>query len=375
MNGKQPLALYIHFPFCSKKCHYCSFYTIPYNPESVSLYCNAVLQEGLNKLAAIKDTHFIDTVFFGGGTPSLIPPHHLHNIITLLAPHAQEITLEANPEDLSESYLRDLTLTPINRISIGVQTFHDPILKALGRIHSASTSMDAVHRCYEHEFHNISIDLIYGLPTQSLADFLADLHQALTLPIAHISLYNLTLDPHTSFYKHRRILTPSIANDDILAAMSLSAEELLSSRGFSRYELASYAKSQAQSKHNLYYWTDKPFLGLGVSASQYIDKVRSKNLSRISQYLRAVRKNLPTHESTECLPEKERIKEALALRLRLTKGAKIKDFPPSLIQSLTSLPLIKELFDHNDEFLFLNKQGRLFHDTIAEEIMNLSFLI
>ncbi len=373
MNGKSPLALYIHFPFCSKKCHYCSFYTIPYNSESVNFYCNAILQEGLQKLSTIKDTHFIDTVFLGGGTPSLIPPHYLHNIIQTLAPHAQEITLEANPEDLSEVYLRELLLTAVNRISIGAQTFHDPLLKALGRIHSSAASIDAVHRCYEHGYNNISIDLIYGLPTQSLADFIADLHQALTLPISHISLYNLTLDPHTSFYKHRRILASSIANDDILAAMSLSAEELLTSRGFSRYELASYAKSQAQSKHNLYYWTDKPFLGLGVSASQYMHKVRSKNLSRISQYLRAVRKNLPVHESTESLPENERIKEALALRLRLTEGARWKDFPAPLMESLASLPLIKELFDSNNEFLFLNKQGRLFHDTIAEEIMNISF--
>ncbi|SGA21142.1 oxygen-independent coproporphyrinogen III oxidase [Chlamydia abortus] len=373
MNGKSPLALYIHFPFCSKKCHYCSFYTIPYNPESVSLYCNAILQEGLQKLSTIEDTHFVDTVFLGGGTPSLIPPHYLHNIIQTLAPHAQEITLEANPEDLSEFYLRELLLTAVNRISIGAQTFHDPLLKALGRIHSSAASIDAVHRCYEHGYNNISLDLIYGLPTQSLADFITDLHQVLTLPIAHISLYNLTLDPHTSFYKHRRILAPSIADDDILAAMSLSAEELLTSRGFSRYELASYAKSQAQSKHNLYYWTDQPFLGLGVSASQYIHKVRSKNLSRISQYLRAVRKNLPVHESTESLPENERIKEALALRLRLTQGARWKDFPAPLMESLASLPLIKELFGHNNEFLFLNKQGRLFHDTIAEEIMNISF--
>ncbi|WP_041467979.1 radical SAM family heme chaperone HemW [Chlamydia felis] len=373
MNGKTPLALYIHFPFCSKKCHYCNFYTIPYNPESVGLYCNAILQEGLHKLSTITDSYFIDTVFLGGGTPSLIPPHHLHNIIKILAPHAQEITLEANPEDLSESYLRDLTQTPINRISIGVQTFHDPLLKAIGRIHSSSASIDAVQRCHEHEYHNISIDLIYGLPTQSLSDFIADLHQALSLPITHLSLYNLTLDPHTSFYKHRRILERSIADDDILAAMSLSAEELLSSHGFSRYELASYAKFQAQSKHNLYYWTDKPFLGLGVSASQYFNKIRSKNLSRISHYLRALRKNLPLQEFTECLPEEERIKEALALRLRLTNGARWKDFPAPLMQALVSLPQIQELFDQNDEFLFLNKQGRLFHDTIAEEIMNLSF--
>ncbi|WP_038500247.1 radical SAM family heme chaperone HemW [Chlamydia avium] len=373
MNGKKPLALYIHIPFCSKKCHYCSFYTIPYRDEWIELYCNQVLQEGLHKFSSLKDGYFIDTIFFGGGTPSLIPPRYFHKLLDVFALHAREITLEANPEDLSESYIRQLSQTPINRISVGIQTFHDPILKALGRIHSSTTAICALHRCYQYGFTNLSIDLIYGLPTQTLEDFISDIHQALSLPISHISLYNLTIDPHTSFYKHRHAVLPAIANDQSLASMSLFAEEYLSSQGFSRYELGSYAKSHTESKHNLYYWTDQPFLGLGVSASQYIHNTRSKNLSRISQYLRAVRKNLPTHEFTECLPEKERIKEALALRLRLTQGARWNDFPLPLMHTLTSLTHIQELFDKNEEFLSLNSRGRLFHDTVAEEIMNISF--
>nr|CRI42492.1 Oxygen-independent coproporphyrinogen-III oxidase-like protein LL1139 [Chlamydia pneumoniae] len=373
MNGKTPLALYIHIPFCTKKCRYCSFYTIPYKSESVSLYCNAVIQEGLRKLAPIQETHFIETVFFGGGTPSLVSPLDLKRILKELAPHAQEITLEANPENLTVSYLRQLQETPINRISVGVQTFDDSILQLLGRTHSSSAAITALQECQNHGFSNLSIDLIYGLPTQSLEIFLSDLHQALTLPITHISLYNLTIDPHTSFYKHRKILVPTIAQEEILAEMSLLAENLLLSQGFQRYELASYAKPDYPAKHNLYYWTDRPFLGLGVSASQYLHGERSKNYSHISHYLRAVLKNLPTQETSEILPKKERIKEALALRLRLLEGADLAEFPSTLISMLTQDVKLQNLFSVHGQCLALNRQGRLFHDTIAEEIMGYSF--
>lgn len=373
MNGKSPIALYIHIPFCSKKCHYCSFYTIPYTTESADLYCSMVIQEGVQKLSSIHDQYYVETLFLGGGTPSLLSPHAIQEIISALAPQAKEITLEANPENLSDSYLRELAHTPVNRISIGVQTFHDPILKALGRTHSSSSAISAIHRCSHHQFTNLSIDLIYGLPTQSMIDFISDLHQAMVLPITHISLYNLTIDPHTSFYKHKKSVQSSIANQDTLAAMSLFAEDFLSSHGFMRYELASYAKEQAHSLHNLYYWTDRPFLGVGVSASEYLHSSRSKNHSRISHYLRAVRKGLPPQEFSERLEEKERIKEALALRLRLTVGAKWMDFPPALMNALSALPQTEDLLDENDTFLFLNQKGRLFHDTVAEEIMALTF--
>ncbi|EPP35647.1 radical SAM superfamily protein [Chlamydia ibidis] len=373
MNGRSPLALYIHIPFCTKKCRYCSFYTIPYTSSSLALYCDAILEEGKQKLASLKDEYFIDTLFFGGGTPSLLPPHYIQDLITTLAPEAREITLESNPEDLTTDYIRELSHTSVNRISIGIQTFDDPLLKLLGRIHSSSRSIEAVQSCYYHGFHNISLDLIYGLPNQSLENFLSDIYRALSLPISHISLYNLTVDPHTSFYKHRKIVLPSIADDNILANMSLSAEDILESHGFSRYELASYAKPLCMSQHNLYYWTDLPFLGLGVSASQYLHGIRSKNLSKISHYLRAIRKNLRPIEFVESLPPQEKIKEALALRLRLTQGAYLKDFPNNLTSSLLSSQKLQGLIDHNEVSIFLTKQGRLFHDTIAEEIMSFSF--
>ncbi|WP_201456856.1 radical SAM family heme chaperone HemW [Chlamydia sp. 17-3921] len=373
MNGKSPLALYIHIPFCSKKCHYCSFYTIPHKPETVALYCNAIIREGKKKLASIRDHYYVNTLFFGGGTPSLVPPSKLEEIISTLAPQAKEITLEANPENLSEIFLHSLRQTQINRISLGVQTFDDPLLRLLGRTHTSSHAIKALQCCKAFDFINLSIDLIYGLPTQTLESFLCDLQQALKLPLTHISLYNLTIDPHTSFYKHRKVLASTFASDEILATMSSLAEELLTSHGFARYELGSYAKPGYESKHNLCYWTDRPFLGLGVSASQYLQGERSKNVSRISSYLRSIYRNLPIQEFSETLSEKEKIKEALSLRLRLIEGAQKKDFPKELWEALEKCSSLKQLFEYKDHSLALNKRGRLFHDTVAEEIMGISF--
>ena len=374
MNGKIPLALYIHIPFCSKKCHYCSFYTIPYKEELVRSYCEAVIKEGLKKLAPLRCSHYVDTVFFGGGTPSLVQPAFIQDILAALEVQtATEITLEANPENLSEKYIQDLAQTAVNRISIGVQTFNDPLLRLLGRTHSSSKATEAFLLCSQYGFSNLSADLIYGLPTQSISDFIVDLQQAIALPIQHISVYNLTVDPHTSFYKHRKRILPSIADDDALAEMALTAERLLESHGFARYELASYAKNHAASKHNTYYWTDQPFLGLGVSASQYLHGIRSKNFSRISHYLRAAHHHQPTAESMEELPPSERIKEALALRLRLCDPIPFGMFPQELVDEMLTNPTIRSLFTVNNQAFSLNQRGRLFHDSIAEEIMSSSF--
>lgn len=373
MHGKEPLALYIHIPFCSKKCHYCSFYTVTDSYISKRAYYDAIIKEWNIKWHFLRDQYFIDTIFFGGGTPSLIPPDTIQHIIQSIGGSPEEITLEANPEHLSDRYLSELSFTQINRLSIGVQTFHDASLRMLGRTHSSTQIIQAISNATRYGFSNISIDLIYGLPNQSLSCFLSNIQQATALPITHISLYNLTIDPHTSFYKHKKQIFPSIMSDDTLAHMSLEAENLLIAKGFDRYELASYAKPGYQSRHNLYYWTDRPFLGLGVAASQYIHRKRSKNISHIFHYLQAIQKNRPIEQESEILSDQEHLKEALALRLRLTKGFLKDDFPKKLISEFTRIPNIQDLIEETETHYFLNKRGRLFHDFVAEEIMALSF--
>lgn len=373
LGNQKQLALYIHIPFCSKKCHYCSFYTLPSSYVSETIYCDTIIQEWFRKYLPLQDLYSVDTIFFGGGTPSLISPEYIQKIIGAIGGHPTEITLEANPEHLTADYLQQLSQTRVNRISIGAQTFNDTGLRTLGRTHSSLDIIDAVHRCVDYGFSNLSLDLIYGQPNQTLACFLSDVQQAIQLPISHLSLYNLTIDPHTSFYKHKKRILPSIAEDHILATMSLEAESLLSSHGFRRYELASYAKPSYPSKHNLYYWTDRPFLGLGVSASQYIQRQRSQNLTHIFHYLRAVKKQLPLEQHSEVLTKKEQEKEALALRLRLTEGARKKDFPAEIMQAFACIPNIRELVDETDTHYYLNTRGRLFHDLVASEIMALSY--
>lgn len=373
LGKKKQLALYIHIPFCSKKCRYCSFYTLPGSYVSDSAYCDAIIQEWFRKFAPLQDSYDVDTIFFGGGTPSLVSPEQIQKIILAVGGCPREVTLEANPENLTAEYLYRLSQTKVNRISIGAQTFCDTGLKLLGRDHSSTQIIDAVYRCNQFGFFNLSLDLIYGLPHQTLANFLSDVQQAIALPITHLSLYNLTIDPHTSFYKHKKHIEPSIAADHILATMSLEAESLLKSKGFLRYELASYSKPTYASKHNLYYWTDRPFLGLGVSASQYIHNTRTQNLAHIFHYLRAIKKNLPLEQFSETLPIQERQKEALALRLRLTEGALKTDFDENLQQKFIEIPNIQDLLEETDSHYRLNARGRLFHDLVATEIMALTY--
>lgn len=373
MPGKESIALYIHIPFCTRKCRYCSFYTIADSYANKSSYCEAIIHEWKRKWDLLQNRYFVDTIFFGGGTPSLISPKLIQQIIQVVGGNPTEITLEANPEHLSNNYLKELSHTQVNRISIGAQTFSDADLHMLGRSHSSSHIFDAICNCIQNGFFNISIDLIYGLPNQTLSCFLTNIQQAASLPITHISLYNLTIDPHTSFYKHRKQILPSIMEDDILAQMSLEAESILTAKGFERYELASYAKPLLQSKHNLYYWTDRPFLGLGASASQYIDRIRSKNISHIFHYLQAVKKKRPLAQESEKLSDKEHMKEALALRLRLTKGFLKDDFPKNLVQAFIHTPKITQFIEETSTHYLLNRRGRLFHDLIAEEIMSLSY--
>ncbi|WP_213357800.1 radical SAM family heme chaperone HemW [Chlamydiifrater phoenicopteri] len=372
-SGKQELSIYVHVPFCLKKCHYCSFYTIPYKEALLAPYTEAILLEGKQKLATLSNEYHIVSLFLGGGTPSLLQPAHIASIIETLAPQAKEITLEANPETLSASFVKEVQLAGVNRISIGVQTLSDPLLPVLGRTHDASSAIRAVDACIQGGITNISLDMLYGLPDQALDTFCQDVTTIASLPITHASIYNLTVDPHTVFYKYRKNIYSRIADEETLSAMSCKAKSILEAKGFIQYEIASYAKEGYSSIHNTGYWTDRPFLGLGVSASQYINHARSKNHSRLSRYMRAVFQKMPTEEFSEVLTPEERIKEALCLRLRMVCGARISDFPSKLFFLLEQAFPNSSFFIREKGFFKLSPRGLLFHDSIASEIMSLDF--
>ncbi|MCH9611289.1 MAG: Heme chaperone HemW [Chlamydiales bacterium] len=331
-------SIYIHVPFCSKKCYYCHFYVIPDKEQFKALYMEALKKEWEYKKNILSDCR---SIYFGGGTPSLLGSDNISEILSWL-PSAPEITLEANPESMGH-------FPGINRLSIGVQAFQDHHLKRLGRTHSAQKAVEAIQ---SSEIENMSIDLMYDLPNQTVKEWEQSLEMAVKLPIKHISLYNLTIEPHTAFYKWRKKLKLPSA-DDSLQMLEMAIERL----PFERYELSAFAKPGFESQHNLGYWSGRPFIGLGPSAYSYIDGARFRNPAHFHKW----REDVTNRDSYEKLSPDASRRELLAVGLRLIKGIE-SDID---VQNLIEAGLVKR----EGRLVRLTRRGQLLHDTVAEEII------
>ncbi len=265
-------ALYIHIPFCRSRCNYCDFHTRACDPDSVEI-TDAIERDILEirRLGREGELGDIETIYIGGGTPSFIGSKHLTNILytlglTLDMERVVECTVEANPDSLDERLVADIWALGANRISIGVQSFDDEVLETLGRAHDSAKARDAILAAATR-FENISIDLMCGVPGQTIDSFAQDIDRALALPITHVSIYPLTIEANTPFSRmldRGRLALPS---EDDQADMLELAEHKLQCAGFSRYEVASYARPGFESRHNSMYWTGSPYLGIGESAT------------------------------------------------------------------------------------------------------------
>ncbi len=266
-------ALYIHIPFCVKRCGYCDFATQAISRESplIDEYVEALVID-LRKRCKQGDLSQIETVYIGGGTPSHLGLNRLSSLLYALSISMDltredlEFTMEANPESLDERMVKDIWAMGVNRISIGVQSFDDAVLHILGRAHDAARARSAVREA-QLRFENVSVDLMCGIPGQSRTSFEESVRTAIDLGVTHVSVYPLTIEPHTPFDKAVLSGLMEEPDDDVEAEHMLAAEELLSSAGYARYEVASYAKPGFESKHNTSYWTGVPYLGLGQSAT------------------------------------------------------------------------------------------------------------
>src|SRR5574344_63648 len=303
---------YIHIPFCLSKCKYCSFISFDKLDKKLG-YIFSLLKE----IDYYYQGETLDTIYFGGGTPSLLTVDEFKKILNKLNFNSQtEITLEVNPNDVSLEYLKSLRELGFNRISIGSQTFDDNILKLIGRRHNSKEIFEAVQSAKTAGFKNISIDLIYGLPTQTVDMFKSDLEHALSLDIQHISLYGLKIDENCYFYNH---MPEKLPDDDTQADMYLMAVETLKKHSFKHYEISNFAKENFESKHNLNYWKEQPYYGFGVASHGFVDGVRYSNYTTIEEYL-----NDPTnHEFGKFLTEKEKLEETIFLGLRVGDGINI----------------------------------------------------
>lgn len=315
--------IYIHVPFCKSRCIYCDFYSTTLGQDYMASYVEALEREMSLRRQYIECTR-VHTIYIGGGTPSLLPSYLLRELFDAIlhefSPDEDaEVTIEANPDDVTPDWLRGLEGTPVNRISMGAQTFDDKLLSLLGRRHNAQQTRDAVKACKEAGIGNISLDLIYGLPSQTMDDWQSDVEQALSLGIKHLSAYALSVEPGTpldsSPYKRE---LEGVRYEELSRRMYDHLMSATSKAGFLHYEISNFALPGFHSRHNSCYWQGTPYLGLGAGAHSYDGhRTRRANLPDIKAYI-AAKSDVP-HE-TEILSDETLYNEFIMTRLRTSSG-------------------------------------------------------
>lgn len=324
--------VYIHIPFCVKKCDYCDFVSFPGCEDVFEKYA-----EMLEKEIAKHKCERADSVFIGGGTPTRLPDELLKRILNsirenfVLAPNC-EFTVEANPATVDLKKAKLLRECGVNRVSIGVQSFSDRELKAVGRIHSAEEAKETIECFREAGFENISIDLMMSLPYQTEESFKKSLSEAMALPITHLSVYSLIIEENTPIKKKYDDGTYALPDEDTDRRLYAYTKEFLEKHGFKRYEISNYAKDGYESRHNLKYWDMEEYIGLGLAAHSFDGKVRRKNTENLSQYLAG-----EFSESVEELTEDDMMSEFMFLALRKTEGADSEKFKRFFGRSIESV--------------------------------------
>lgn len=368
MSGEA--SIYVHVPFCQRKCPYCHFFVLPDKPDQHEPLVKAILKEWELQKQLLAN-HKIVSLYFGGGTPSLLGPKAIGTLIEQIAPAAEaEITLEANPEGVTADFMRQFAAAGVNRVSLGVQSLDNQLLETLGRQHTAQQAVEATEAVVEGGIENVTIDLMYELPGQTMERWQETIALAAKLPIAHLSLYNLTIEPHTVYYKKRAELQPQLPTAEEGAAMYAEAISCFASVGLEQYELSAFARNGRRSRHNSGYWLGRPYLGLGPSAHSFWQAKRWKNVEHLGRYLQSISQGLLPIIEDEPLDTESRIRELLAIRLRLLDGVDLSDWKLSsetyhTLEHLSNLGLL----EHKDSRWKLSEKGLFFYDTVAAELI------
>ena len=322
-NNKIPLGIYIHVPFCRSKCQYCDFYSVTTKETRVlDGFVDAVCRH-VREAGELAPGYLVDTVYFGGGTPSFLGADALAQILSVIrksfdVASSAEITFEANPDSVSDRLLRRLRSEGFNRVSLGIQCDNDEILKKLGRPHSYENAVNAVTRIRKAGFRNLSLDLMYGLPFQTLEDWENTLQNVLELHPEHISCYGLKVEEGTPLYEYREYC--NLADDDTQADMYLSAIRILRSRGYRQYEISNFCRKGHVSRHNLKYWTGGEYLGFGPDASSDFAGSRFRVIRDLNAYVEQIRRGGQVLQDVQQIPLRERAGEYLMMRLRTVSG-------------------------------------------------------
>lgn len=332
---RENIGIYIHIPFCKKKCFYCDFVSYENKENLIQEYIDTVCLEILQN-AEILSEYNISTIYFGGGTPSLIKVEYIEKILNTLKlfvtdeKEIKEITIEINPNSASLDKLEKYYNLGINRLSIGLQSTHDKILRNIGRLHTFNDFKEVLKNANVVGFKNISVDLIYPLPGLNLSGFKETLNSMIKLKdefnIKHISVYNLEVHENTRLDFLLKEGFVSLCNEDEEYKMREELNKRLQDNGFVKYEISNYAYPGFESKHNLCYWNQEKYIGFGVNASSFFNLKRYRNTSNIDKYIDGIKNNKNIVVETEELDKLSIMKEYIILKLRLSKGVEISEF-------------------------------------------------
>ena len=345
-KNKTPLGLYVHVPFCRSRCAYCDFCTqTDRSDKLIDGYLDAVC-EHIKEAGALAPNHKVDTIYFGGGTPSFLGADALATILTAIrrsfdVDNNAEITFEANPDSISDQLLRRLKAEGFNRVSLGIQSDDDDMLEKLNRPHNYAQAVNAYQRIRKAGFKNVSVDLIYGLPDQNLRQWLETLEHVLELMPEHISLYGLEVHPGTPMEEYEKM--GRIPDEDKFADMYLGAVKLLENRGFRQYEISNFARKGLSSRHNMKYWTGGEYLGFGPSAASDFAGTRFKLVSDLRVYINGIKVGGDVMEEVDDIPLRERAAEYIMTRLRTTAGLDPKEYEKLFLLPFKPLEEILEL--------------------------------
>src|SRR5690554_370419 len=320
-SSTKTAGIYIHIPFCKSRCTYCDFYTLT-NESRIEAFADSLCKEIKFRKDEIHEP--VKTVYFGGGTPSRLSEQHFENIFNYLFSNfkidpAAEITVEANPDDLSSEYIQMLSHLPVNRLSIGIQSFDDGELKFLSRRHTASQAINAVKRCQMHGFNNISIDLMYGLPGQTTKIWEQNLKQATSLDIQHLSAYHLIYEEKTRMYSMLKAGKIHLVDEEVSTAMFSMLIDWMKQHNFIHYEISAFAKEGYFSRHNISYWKGNKYIGLGPAAHSFDGENRSWNVASLNRYINGIESGVPERNS-EHLSLNEKYNEFILTGLRTMWG-------------------------------------------------------
>ena len=371
----KPTSAYVHIPFCTQICYYCDFSKVFIKNQPVDSYLEHLIEEYHSY-----DIKKLRTLYIGGGTPTALSAPQLAFLLEKLTDkldlsYLEELTIEANPGDLDQEKIAVLKDSPVNRVSLGVQTFNDRMLKQIGRSHLEKDIYENIANLKKAGFDNISIDLIYALPKQTMEDVKTNVAKAIALDIPHMSLYSLILENHTVFMNRMRRGKLPLPKEDLEAEMFEYIIAELEKAGFEHYEISNFSKPGFESRHNLMYWDNAEYYGIGAGASGYVDGVRYKNHGPIRHYLQAVEAgNARVQE--EVLTLHEKMEEEMFLGLRKKSGVSKKRFEEkfglsfedqygSVVSELTE----QDLLVLDRDIVRMTKQGLFLGDTVAEKFI------